>query len=147
MRHLILLSVFAFLVSCKKEEIKLMADDMIAKRAAVEQVVQSGNYSVDNLLLAQAYFFNFAEKIHVIKADPEILNGVEDLIGKMPAQFCANFLLSRQFWSALDQNCRRGEIYICSVEMRDFPAIIQKFKGMLGSNLQSVLDTEPACRF
>ena len=148
MKYLIgLTCCLAVLASCKAKEAQLMAEELKTSRAAAEKAIRSGDFSTDNLLIAQEYFFSFGEKTHLLRADPQSLKGVRRVLERSASQFCADFLLSKALWTKLDEYCRGGDSYRCSGEMQEFPKLVGEFKAALGSDAQSLIANASACRF
>lgn len=150
MRKLILLGLAALvLTGCDEEKRQLnFIGGLKERKAKAEEVIQAGSYSTDKLLLAQDYFFDFAEKVHMMKDDASTADSVKALVQKMGAkQFCADFLLAKASWKRLNDSCSRGSVYTCSFEIREFEKITEQFKVILGEEVKGSIEREPFCDF
>ena len=68
MNKLIILAIaLVALTGCpKKNEIKDMVNDLKERKGKAEEIIEVGDFSTQNLLLVQEYFFDFSEKVHLM---------------------------------------------------------------------------------
>lgn len=107
------------------------------RKNKAEEITRAGNYSTEKLLVIQEYFFDFAEKVHMMKEDAQLTEGVKALISKDIKAFCDNYLLKKSDWLRLDAYCQSGDNYICSFEMRDYNKIGEKFGALVGPDINN----------
>jgi len=139
MNKLIILAIaMVALTGCpKKNEIKDMVNDLRERKTKAEEIIASGDFSTNNLLLVQEYFFDFSEKVHLMTVEDKAIDNVAKMVKKSGVkQFCADFFIAKESWLKLNQFCDRGDYYACSFEMKEFPAIAEKLKSALGSNFE-----------
>lgn len=149
MRELILLSLAALVLTGCDEEKRQQSfvGGLKERKAKAEEVIQAGVYSTDKLLLAQEYFFDFAEKVHSMKDDQDLAESVKTLIKKVGAKdFCANFLMRKSTWKKLNDYCSSGSVYMCSFEIKEFEGIGEKFKELMGDELARTIANEGSCQ-
>jgi hypothetical protein len=135
---IILVIAMVALTGCpKQDEIKDMVSDLRERKSKAEELIKVGDFSTQNLLLIQEYFFDFSEKVHLLTVEDKAIENVSKMAKKAGLkQFCSDFFISKESWVALNQFCDRGDYYACSFEMKEFPAIAEKLKGALGSNFE-----------
>ena len=139
MNKLIILAIaLVALTGCpKKNEIKDMVNDLKERKGKAEEIIEVGDFSTQNLLLVQEYFFDFSEKVHLMTVEDKVIDNVSKMVKKSGVkQFCTDFFISKESWLALNQFCDKGDYYACSFEMKEFPAIVEKLKSALGSNFE-----------
>jgi hypothetical protein len=125
---------------------KQMMDDLKSKRIQAKEKIQSRNFSTENLLLIQDYFFEFSERVHLLKVDPKSAEWIEKVIKKQGIKsFCLNLILTMENWYTLNNYCTDGGAYRCSYEMKDYPKVVEKFYSLLSSKDRAAVRNEPAC--
>ncbi len=147
-RLFILVAATIFLSACDGEDMKYEADAINEKREKAEASVLSNDFSTDNLLVAQDYFFSFAEQLELMKSGPELTKAIQSYAKSISAEkFCSTLLLKRNLWESLDRFCRIENFYGCSVEMENYIQMVQEFQALLGAEIQQKLQQEASCRF
>lgn len=148
MKSFILLICSLILVGCggKEKDAKLVLEGVKEKKSIASEVIRKQDFSTENLLLAQEYFFDFSEKLHLLSVDTDSLKGLKSLMDKMGANsFCTTFILSSEDWNTLDRYCNSGSSYRCSYEMRDYKKLLEKFSVLIGTDYKAKLATERDC--
>ena len=148
MKNIFILITAAFvLTGCPKEsEVKEMVDGLQEKKIKSEELIASNKFSTENLLLIQDYFFDFSEKVHLLKAEEKAAAGVAKMVKKSGvSQFCRNFFISKDAWQKLNQFCNQGDYYACSSEMKEFQFVVDQFKKVLGPNFESSANNIKEC--
>lgn len=135
----ILLASVIALTGCPKEnEVKDMIEGLKEKKVKTEELIASQNFTTENLLLIQEYFFDFSEKVHLLRAEGKASESVAKMVKKSGVQsFCQDFFIAKNTWEKLNEFCDQGEYYACSAEMKEFPFVVEQFKKVLGTNFES----------
>lgn len=135
------------LTACpSQEELQTMLNDMAQKKSQATTVIRTKNFSVDGLLSAQAYFFDFAERVHLMKADENARTGVQTLIQRAgAAQFCAAYVVSPSSWKTLQSYCGSESDLRCSPEMIEYRNVYSQFMRYVGPDLAHELKSQSAC--
>lgn len=143
----IALSAIFFLTACPKEkEVKEMEDEITQKKADAVKAIQGRDYSLDGLLKAQDYFFNFSEKVHLMIVEPEGAKNVQKLISKRGMKnFCSTFVMPVPTWRTLEDYCAAGQPYKCSPEIKEYENTLNKFKELIGTKLAQAFSNESTC--
>jgi len=147
-KKLIISSALLFLLTgCPNEkEVKEMIDDISVKRNQTITVISSQDFSLDGLLKAQDYFFDFTEKVHLMNEDSKSLNSIKSLINNYGMKnFCEKFVVSVQLWTNLENYCKSTSPYRCSPDIHTYNETQNKFLGLIGNDLKSKFKREPAC--
>lgn len=141
------LTSLILLTGCpKEEEIKNMEEGIADKKAEAIKTIQNKNYSLEGLLKAQEYFFDFSEKVHLMIVEPESTKNIQTLITKKGINnFCTTFILPISTWQSLEDYCSNGQFYKCSPEIKEYSNTINKFKELIGPKLAQSFASEPAC--
>lgn len=134
MRSLYILAIALLLAACKEEtRQESFTLGLKEKKAKAEALIRSKEFSTENLLTIQEYFFEFSQRVHLLKDDSETKEGIKTLLNKSGAKdFCNNFVLKESLWKSLDEYCNSGEFYLCSFEIASFQKITGQFKFLLG---------------
>lgn len=149
MKKLILaLSSLFFLTACpSQEEIRAMLEETAARKAKAARVIAAKNFSTDGLLIAQAYFFDFAERVHLMKKDETYLSGIQKLIDMTGvAQFCTTYVISPSRWRTLQKYCGTEADLRCSPEMLDYRKAYLQFLSLIGPEYSQRLAQETQCQ-
>lgn len=143
----ILLAATIALTGCPKEsEVREMVDGLKEKKVKSEELIAAKNFSTENLLVIQDYFFNFTEKVHLMQVEEKATEGILKMIKKSGVkQFCGDFVISKEAWLKLNEYCTQGAYYACSAEIKEFPFVVEKFKNALGSNFESSANSVKEC--
>lgn len=137
-----------FLTGCpNREEIKNMQEDILNKKTTAMKFLSAQDYSLESLLKIQEYFFNFSEKVHLIKVEEEARKNIQKMMKKKGgvSEFCRNFVMPLKYWQPLEQYCSSGTFYKCSPEIREYRNTLQKLKQLAGPELIGSLNSDPAC--
>jgi len=147
MRKIFLPLMMVFLSGCPNEkEVKEMVDDITDKRQQAANVITSQDFSLEGLLKAQDYFFDFSEKVHLMKEDPKSLESIKTLIRKGGIRnFCEKFIVSVQLWQTLERYCSSSSVYKCSPDIRAYQETQMRFLGYIGTELHQQFQKEPSC--
>lgn len=142
----LLLPLF-FLTACPKEkEVKEMMEQLAERRTTTMEVVDKGDYSLENLLKVQEYFFDFSEKVHLTVVEPSALKDIQKLIEKKGAKsFCDSFVLPTSYWETLNAYCSQGSFYRCSPEIHSYRSTLDRLKELVASNPKASLKREKGC--
>lgn len=147
-RIILLLLPLLILSACDEEDLRVSAEQLKQNRGIAAQVIASRDFSTQGLLDAHEYFFDFYEKVEMMKSDGVWLKGFQSYAKSSGiASLCRDFLLERGLWNNLDKFCRTGGVYRCSIEMMNFPQLVKDFKLLLGKDFEAQVAAEPACRF
>lgn len=135
------------LTACpKKEEVQVMINDFTEKKAGAKKTIESRDYSLEGLLAAQDYFFNFSEKVHLMMVEAEALKDIQRLITKKGMNnFCTAFILPVRTWKNLEDNCSDGPFYKCSPEIKEYSNTVAKFKELIGPEMARSFENESTC--
>lgn len=140
--------LLGFLTGCpSKEEIKNMQEGISEKKETAIKFLNAKDYSLEGLLKIQEYFFDFSEKVHLIKVEAEAQKSVQKLIKSKggPAEFCKNFVLPLRYWQPLETYCSSGPFYKCSPEIKEYKNTLAKLKELAGADLAQLLNKETSC--
>jgi hypothetical protein len=142
MKNFFLLGALLVLSACPSgDEIKIMQQGIAEKKAQAVRALEGANYSLENLLIVQDYFFDFTEKVHLIKVEPEARKNLQKMLSAKGGiqNFCQNFILPLSLWRSLETFCTAGPIYKCSPEISSYPNSISQLKNLLGPALATQL--------
>ena len=148
MRKILFFLPFLWLLTgCPKtEDVKRMTEDLKVKRAEAIRVIESNDLSLENLMKAQDYFFDFSEKVHLMIVDEQAQKGIQSMIKKSGAkETCETFVVPVSKWEKLEAFCTDGSFYKCSPEIKNYQSTLSKFTEFAGKELESALQAEPAC--
>lgn len=140
MKNIFILVIAAItLTGCPKEsEVRDMVDGLQEKNAKAEALIASQNFTTENLLLIHEYFFDFAEKVHLLRSEDKASERVAKMAKKSGTnKFCQDFFISKATWEKLNQFCDQGDYYACSSEIKEFPFIAEQFKKVLGASFEA----------
>lgn len=137
-----------FLSGCpNEEEVKKIEDSILDKKVVAVKFLDSKDYSLDGLLKIQDYFFDFSEKVHLMKVEPETQKNIQRLIKKKGAkEFCKNFVIPIKSWEPLEQYCSDSSFYKCSPEIKEYKNTFEQFKKLIGTDLAKSIDSEVSCK-
>lgn len=135
------------LTACPKEkEVAAMMDELSTKRAEAIEAVETQSWDLDSLLIAHDYFFNFSERVHLLKEEPEAVKNIQKYLKKNGAKaFCESFVVPLAVWQTLETYCTGGSFYKCSPEIQEYANTRQKMLDLLGGESAKTLSKEPAC--
>lgn len=135
---IVLVIAIVTLTGCPKQnEIKDFVNDLKERRIKAEEIIAASDFSTQNLLLIQEYFFDFSEKVHLMTVEDKAMDSASKMAKKSGVkQFCTDFFISKESWVALNQFCDQGDDYACSFEMKEFPVIAERLKSVLGSGFE-----------
>lgn len=144
---ILLLSALPFLAACpSQDEIRDMMESLTAKRNEAVKVLSTQDYSLEGLLKAQDYFFEFSERLHLMKVDDESKKNIQSLIQSFGVKkFCESFVVPTSYWKPLAQYCATGTFYKCSPEIKEYGNTLKLMKDLAGSENKMALDGEPTC--
>lgn len=135
------------LTACPKEkEVTAMMADLSEKRGEAIKAIEKQTWDLDSLLKAHDYFFNFSERVHLLKEEPEAVKNIQKYMKKSGAKiFCENFVLPLATWQILETHCSGGPFYKCSPEIQEYSNTRQKMMELLGPETAKILTNEKAC--
>lgn len=148
MKKFILIASFSFLLTAcpNKEEVKEMTEDLKSKRNETARIINERDFSLDGLLKAQDYFFNFSEKVHLMLSDVESKKEIQAMVKKAGAKAtCQNFIVSKNLWHKLENFCSEGDFYKCSPEIKNYSITLDQFISLLNSELSAAIRRESDC--
>lgn len=147
-QFLVLPLAFLLMGCPSKDEIKKMQLDLSNKRQVATDVITAGSFDLTSLMKAQEYFFAFAERVQLIRTEPEALKYVENLLGKKGGakDFCLRFVLQMETWKVLNTYCQGGSFYRCSPEMREYAMVLRSLTDALSKESQKALVQEGTCQ-
>lgn len=117
-------------------EMQLMVEGLQERRQGAERVIAKGKFGTEELLEAQEYFFEIAERVHLTRVDEEARKVIGKLVKRTgPSEFAARFLVSRAAWQRLENHCRSFPVYACSFEIQRYPEILSAFRKLLDPEL------------
>lgn len=141
-----LVSLLALTACPNQDEIKNMTDTLVEKRDTAIKFLDAKDYSLDGLLKIQEYFFDFSEKVHLIKIESEAQKNIQQLIKKKGVKsFCETFVLPTKYWEPLQHYCSNGAFYKCSPEIKEYKNTLTVLRDLAGANYKAALSNEPAC--
>lgn len=148
MRKFIFPLIMVLLTGCPNEkEIKEIINESTDKRQQAVSVIKSQDFSLEGLLKAQEYFFDFSEKVHLMKEDPKSLESIKTLIQKNGLKgFCEKFIVSVQLWQNLENYCSSSIPYKCSPDIQSYQDTVEKFLALIGKELEGQFQKESACQ-
>lgn len=149
MKRLILSGlILGLLTGCpSKEEINNMQEGILERKEIAIKFLDAKDYSLEGLLKIQDYFFDFSEKVHLIKVEPDALKNVQKMIKKKNGakEFCKNFILPINYWEPLEMYCSNGSFYKCSPEIKEYKNTLATLKELIGAESSVALNNEPTC--
>lgn len=136
-----------FLTGCpNKEEVKDMMESLTAKRTEAIKLLSAQDYSLEGLLKTQEYFFDFSERVHLMKVDEDALKNIQRLIKNTGAKaFCEAFVVPTSYWTPLEDYCAKGTFYKCSPEIKEYKNSLQLLKELAGPENSATLNQESVC--
>lgn len=142
-----ILPMLFLLTACpSKEEIKQTMEDLKKKKSDAALLIKDASLSLENLLKLHDYFFNLAEKVHVLSEEKDAKKMVQSLIKDSGARaFCNDFIIPTALWKRLDQSCSQGGFYKCSPEIKEYATILSKLKESIDPEYAQRLNSEPEC--
>ena len=130
----------------KNNEVKEMVNDLKDQKKMAQDLIVANKFTTDDRLLIHEYFFNFAEKVHLMKADVEAAKEVQKIVAKAKIEnFCDDFVLAKEHWAKLNEYCQQDDFYACTDEMKEFPMIMQVFKKLMGEKLEAAANKTKSC--
>lgn len=146
-KFLFLIPVLLLLTGCPdKEEIKNATEDLKEKRADAIKVIEATNYNLEGLLKTQDYFFSFAERVHLMRAEEEAKKLIKSMVKDLGVKgFCEAFIMPTPIWKGLEEYCSSGTFYKCSPEIKEYKIILEKFKEIAGDELNQRFKSEASC--
>ena len=130
-----------------EEEVKKIENTILDKKVTALKFLDAKDYSLEGLLKIQDYFFDFSEKVHLMKVEPETQKNIRRLIkSKGVKEFCKNFVIPIKSWESLEQYCSDGSFYKCSPEIKEYKNTSEQFKKLIGTELAKSIDSEPSCK-
>jgi len=142
-----LLSTLWLFTGCpKKEDVKKMTEELKAKKVEAAKVIEQSDFSIENLMKTQDYFFDFSEKVHLMIVDQQAQKNIQSMIKKSGVkETCETFILPLDLWTKLEAYCSEGSFYKCSPEIKNYPETVIKFKELSGKDLALALKSEATC--
>jgi len=123
-----------------------MTESLSERKKIAIQFMEAKDYSLEGLLKIQEYFFDFSEKVHLIKVEPEAQKNIQQMIKKQGVKaFCETFVLPTRYWEPLQSYCSAGSFYKCSPEIKEYKNTLALLKDFAGSNYKSALEKEATC--
>ena len=150
MKRLILSVLFlGFLTGCpSQEEVKNMQQGISERKEVAIKFLDAKDYSLEGLLKVQDYFFDFSEKVHLIKVEADAQKNVQKMIKKKGGAkaFCKDFILPVKYWEPLEAYCSNGTFYKCSPEIKEYKNTLAKLKELIGTASAKALNNESSCK-
>ncbi len=142
-----LVTVLLFLTGCPSEkEVKEKTEGLLVKKTIAFSAITSNDFSLEGLLKTQDYFFDFSEKVHLMKEDEKVRDAIRQMIKKNGSKaFCSDFFMPIRTWQILDNFCQSSNGYKCSLEIKEYPAIQNKFYELIGDKLAQTLKNDSEC--
>lgn len=144
MKKIILVFAGLFLLTAcpSAEEINRMLAEMSRKKARATAVIRAKDFSTEGLLSAQGYFFDFGERVHLMKTDEKARGNVRALVSRTgAAEFCASYVLPIRSWRTLQAYCGKESDFRCSPDMIDYQRTYNRFLSLIGAELAAELRT------
>jgi hypothetical protein len=143
----VLIGFMAGLTGCPtQQEVKNMTEGVAVKRNEAVSRIQSRDFSLEGLMKAQEYFFDFSEKVHLIKVEAAAQQNMQRLIKKDGARkFCESFVMPLSYWQTLESYCANGTFYKCSPEIKEYGNTLAQFKQLAGAGIALALANEASC--
>lgn len=148
MKNLVLsLICLLMLTGCPNEkEIKETTEGLLQKKTEAMKVISSRDFSLEGLLSAQDYFFDLSEKVHLMKEDEKVKNGIKKMIkSNGSSSFCTDFILPIRVWQELNNHCQSAGINKCSIDMMEYQAVLVKFYDLIGNDLANSVKNNENC--
>lgn len=144
---IILCAGLLFLTGCPSEqEVKETTEGLLEKKTIASNSINSNDFSLEGLLKTHDYFFDFGEKVHLMKEDEKVRDAIKQMIKNNGAKtFCNDFLMPVHTWQVLDNFCQSANGYKCSLDIKEYPAIQSKFYEIIGDKLAQSLKKETEC--
>lgn len=144
---IILITGLLFLTGCPSEqEVKETTEGLLEKKTIASSTINSNDFSLEGLLKTQDYFFDFGEKVHLMKEDEKVRDAIRQMIKKNGSKaFCSDFLMPISTWQVLDDFCQSSNGYKCSLEIQEYPTIQNKFFELIGDKLAQTLKKDSEC--
>lgn len=143
----LLISLFAifFLTACpSEEEVIDMTEGLAQNKNEAVKVIDAERFSTDDLLLAQNYFFDFSEKVVLMKEESKAKENIKLLIKNNGlSKFCGEFVVPEATWQKLETFCASGETYKCSPEIKEYQNTLNQFLEL--AEIQKQFNKESAC--
>ena len=146
MKKIILsLTAMFVLTACpSEEEVMDMTEGLSSKKSEAVKVIDSNDWKTESLLTAQNYFFDFSEKVILMKEESKAKENIKLLIKeKGVAKFCSDFIVPIGTWQKLESYCKNGESYKCSPEMKEYQNTLNQFLEL--ANIKNQFNKESAC--
>lgn len=136
-----------FLSGCPSEkEIKEITNETTERKVSALIIINNNDYNLDGLLKVQDYFFDFTEKVHLIKEDDRALEKIKKMIQKDGVKtFCEKFIIPVRIWTNLENHCHSSEPYKCSLDIKTYPNTQNTFLELIGDALSSQFQKESSC--
>lgn len=136
-----------FLTGCPNEkEIKETTEVLEHKKNMAQEVINSKDFSLDGLLKAHDYFFDFNEKILLMKEDENVRKNIKLFIkNKGIKSFCRKFIIQIKTWETIDSFCQNENGYKCSIDIKEYPNTQKKFLELIGPDTAKLFSNEKEC--
>ncbi|GIL17067.1 MAG: hypothetical protein BroJett040_08180 [Oligoflexia bacterium] len=144
---LVLMTCMLILTGCPNEkEIKETTDSLLQKKIEAMKAIGSADFSFEGLMKSQDYFFDFSEKVHLMKEDDKVRARIKKMIKTNGADsFCSDFVLPLRTWQELSKYCQGAGPNKCSTDMVEYQMILNKFFDLIGNDLASSLKNNQNC--
>ena len=140
------LPLLLFTACLSEKEIAVMMDELSEKRIEALKAIDAQNWKLDSLLTIHDYFFNFSERVHLLKEEEGAPKNIQKYVKKNGAKiFCEGFLIPMAKWNILESFCSSGAFYKCSPEIQEYPNVRKKMMELLGSETIGALSKEKEC--
>lgn len=142
------IALLSVLTACpSKQEIENMTEGIAEKKSEAIKAIDSNDFSTEGLMTAQNYFFDFGEKVHLIKVEEKAQQNVQKMINKQGAKaFCEEFVLPVAKWQILQNYCSSGQFYKCSPDIKEYSNTLNKLKELVGKDIALLLNNESSCK-
>lgn len=144
---LMIFSIFILTACPSEKDVKEMSDSLFEKKTLAVNAISARDFSLDGLLKVHDYFFDFSEKVHLMKEDPKAKDNIKSMIKKKSMNsFCHDFVVSQRIWKQIDDYCKQADIYQCSLEIKNYADTQKVFLGLLGPEMEKQFKTEKECQ-
>ncbi len=148
MKNILMLMVcLLMLTGCPNEkEIKETTESLLQKKIEAMKAISSADFSLEGLIKSQDYFFDFSEKVHLMKEDDKIRDGIKKMIKTNGADsFCNDFILPLRTWQELSKYCQDAGLNKCSTDIVEYQMVLNKFFDLIGNDLASSIKNNQNC--
>lgn len=147
MRFLLAVAMLGLLTACPSEgELESLMADLSQKKAQAAETIRKRDFSIDGLLAAQDYFFDFAERTALLRGNDDAVSNTRSFIESTGvSEFCARFVIPIRSWKILQADCSKTQPYRCSPDMNDYQTAYNAFLRAMGPEITRRFHADPRC--